>query len=159
MNTTHVAADRPEAGAIRLDFTWSGTLPMLLAGLLDGTSTGKAIARRHLTRMAAVADLAVQAACTLQQIRDCGVQLPSGALDAIERWHAVARSACPDDSREPRASHANPGEFSIGYCVSGFYIGICDHRGECQRKSVETWPSRDAARRALEAGDWTHRKD
>lgn len=155
MNTTHVAGDRHEDGAISLNFTWSGTLPMLLAGLLDGTSTGKAMAREHLARMAAVADLAMQAASALQQITENGVDLPPSALEAIKRWQSVAQAARPDDPPEPSAPEAKRDEFSIGYCVNGFYIGICDSQGECQRKSVETWPSRDAAGRALHTNNWT----
>lgn len=159
MNTTHVASERREAGAISLDFTWSGTLPLLLAGLLDGTSTGKAMAREHLSRMAAVADLAVQAASALQQITENGVDLPPGALEAIKHWHRVARSTGTDALREPSVSRSSQAEFSIGYCVNGFYIGICDSRGECQRRSVETWPSREAARRALDDDSWTPRDE
>lgn len=156
MNTQSDATELQQVGTISLDFTWSGTLPMLLAGLVDGTSAGKAIAKEHLTRMAAVADLAVHAAAALQQVADSGIQLPPGALDAVRDWHRVARL-----SRAGTASGARPddhsAQISIGYCVNGFYLGICDDNGECQRESVETWPTRDTARRALDSGDWTRR--
>lgn len=42
--------------------------------------------------------------------------------------------------------------------AAGYYIGTFDdHDGPCSRESVEYFPSRDAAAKALTTGAWTQR--
>jgi hypothetical protein len=43
-------------GSVAITLTWSGTLPMLIAVLEDGSEEGKQIAREELARMAELAD-------------------------------------------------------------------------------------------------------
>ena len=41
--------------------------------------------------------------------------------------------------------------------VVGYYIGTADDEGPISRESVEYFPTRDLAERALVAGGWTQR--
>ena len=41
--------------------------------------------------------------------------------------------------------------------VAGYYIGTADDEGPISRESVEYFPTRDLAERALVAGCWTQR--
>ena len=41
--------------------------------------------------------------------------------------------------------------------VAGYYIGTADDEGPISRESVEYFPTRDLAERALVAGGWTQR--
>jgi hypothetical protein len=41
---------------------------------------------------------------------------------------------------------------------AGFYLGTADLDGPVTRESVEYFPDREAAERALKKGDWTQRQ-
>ncbi|MWA29784.1 hypothetical protein [Burkholderia pseudomallei] len=41
--------------------------------------------------------------------------------------------------------------------VAGYYIGTADDEGPISRESIEYFPTRDLAERALVAGCWTQR--
>jgi hypothetical protein len=41
----------------------------------------------------------------------------------------------------------------------GFYIGTADEDGPCSRESVEYWPTRTLAEKALETGLWTQKSE
>lgn len=40
---------------------------------------------------------------------------------------------------------------------AGFYIGTADDDGPYSRESMEYWPSREEAAKALDTGTWTQR--
>lgn len=50
-------------------------------------------------------------------------------------------------------------ELLILQSQAGWYIGTADEEGPCSRESVEYFPSEEAARIALGAGDWTQRQN
>lgn len=42
----------------------------------------------------------------------------------------------------------------------GFYIGTTDEDGmPCSRESIEYWPKRELAEKALETGQWTQKSE
>lgn len=56
IESTGSLGDIKVVGTIDLTPTWAGILPLLLAGVTDGTDTGRRIAKEELARMAALAD-------------------------------------------------------------------------------------------------------
>ena len=42
--------------------------------------------------------------------------------------------------------------------AAGFYLGTVDEEGPMSRESVEYFPTREAAQRALDTGDWQQRE-
>ncbi len=50
-------------------------------------------------------------------------------------------------------------EVAVLQSNNGFYIGTCDADGPVSRESLEYWPSRAEADKALEHGMWTQKDE
>jgi len=67
-NAEALSAQAAPVRTIDLTPTWAAVLPLLIAGLENGTATGRKIAREELQRMAAMADKYVAAQKALSEI-------------------------------------------------------------------------------------------